>query len=118
MRTIIAGSRGITDPTLVDEAVRECGWWPTVVISGTARGVDRLGEQWAEGQAIPVERFPADWKHGRAAGPIRNATMADTADALIAIWNGQSPGTRNMIHEARVRGLRVHVYRTDSEEGR
>lgn len=37
--------------------------------------------------------------------------MADYADALIAIWDGESRGTANMIEEAEKRGLKVFVYR-------
>ena len=55
---------------------------------------------------------PADWdKHGKAAGPIRNAEMAEVADALIAFWDGQSRGTANMISLAKSKGLSVAVVR-------
>jgi hypothetical protein len=36
--------------------------------------------------------------------------MAENADALVAIWDGKSRGTANMIQEAEKRGLRVFVY--------
>ena len=36
--------------------------------------------------------------------------MAANADALVAVWDGVSPGTKNMIAQARLQGLRVHVY--------
>jgi hypothetical protein len=39
--------------------------------------------------------------------------MAEYADALIAIWDGESRGTKNMIEEATKRGLRVYVKRID-----
>jgi len=35
--------------------------------------------------------------------------MAAYAEALVAVWNGTSRGTRHMIEEARQRGLRVFV---------
>jgi hypothetical protein len=60
-----------------------------------------------------VKEFPANWvEHGRAAGPIRNGQMADYADALIAVWDGKSKGTGNMINQARENRLplpRVHM---------
>jgi len=40
------------------------GWVPTVVISGTARGVDTAGEMWAYERHIPIERFPAGSSKG------------------------------------------------------
>ena len=87
-------------------------WDVTEVVSGTARGVDSLGEQWAKTQNIPIKRFPADWNtHGRAAGHIRNAEMANYAEALVALWDGQSRGTKNMIASAQKKGLKVFVFR-------
>jgi hypothetical protein len=56
--------------------------------------------------------FPADWKtHGKAAGPIRNRQMAKNAEALIALWDGNSRGTKNMIETATKLGLKVYVKR-------
>ena len=109
MRTIIAGTRTITDYRLVEQAVAESGIPITEVVSGCAKGVDTLGEMWAQLHQRPVARFPVDWKkHGKAAGPIRNAEMGDYAEALIAVTTG-SPGTRNMIEYARKKGLKVFV---------
>ncbi len=45
MKTCIAGSRAVTDPALVEQAIAECGWTVTSVVSGGARGVDMLGEK-------------------------------------------------------------------------
>jgi hypothetical protein len=110
MRTIIAGGRNIHDYQLVLSAVAESSIPISVVVSGGAQGVDYLGERYAREEGYPLDVYPADWnKHGRAAGPIRNAEMAENADALIAIWDGQSRGTKNMIEIARKRGLTVYV---------
>lgn len=111
MRVIIAGSRSITDYQIVEEAVKESGLEISVVISGAARGVDRLGEEYALRHGILLERYPADWdKHGRSAGYVRNTEMAGKADALIAIMDKEgSKGTKHMIQEANKRGLIVHV---------
>lgn len=85
------------------------------MVSGGANGVDLLGEQWACSWGIPVKQFMADWsKHGRAAGPIRNRQMAEYADALIAIWDGQSRGTKSMIRESRKAGLDVYEVHVES----
>ena len=111
MRTIIAGSRTITDIDAVRIAMCRCGWTPSLVLSGTARGADRLGEQWAEENNIPVARFPADWyAYGKRAGYIRNELMSDNADALVALWDMESRGTKHMIKVALSRKLRVFVW--------
>lgn len=111
MRTIIAGSRHCTDEAAVLAAAEAAPWEITEVVCGGAPGVDSIGAKLARERNIPVTMFPADWnKHGRAAGPIRNRQMADYAQALVAVWDGLSPGTKNMIHEAQSRGLKVHVH--------
>ncbi len=110
MRVIIAGSRSITDPKHIAEAVRQSEFPITEVVSGGARGVDRLGEAWARKHGIPVTVFPADWeRHGRAAGPLRNTQMAEYGEALIAVWDGKSRGTLDMIRKAKKYGLKVFV---------
>lgn len=116
MRVIIAGGRdvrGAMANNLVEAAISACGWEDeiTEVVHGDAVGIDTAAdhvcsERWS---VIPV---PAEWdKYGKSAGPIRNKKMADMADALIAIWDGGSRGTKNMIQTAERNGLRVFVYR-------
>lgn len=108
MKTIIAGSRTITD---IDEALNNFNDWTiTEVVSGCARGVDKLGEVWATTNNIPIKRFPADWNNlGKSAGYVRNHQMADYAEALIAIWDGKSKGTKHMIDIANNKKLKVVV---------
>jgi hypothetical protein len=98
MRVIIAGSRSITDYDFVCRVIEESCFDVTEVVSGTARGVDQLGERWAKDNGIPVAHFPADWdKYGKSAGYVRNTDMGDYADALIAVWDGESRGTNHMV---------------------
>lgn len=111
MRTIIAGSRSCKSYNIVEAAAINCGWNITTIISGTARGVDVLGEQYARELDIPLIRMPANWsRYGRGAGKIRNVEMALVADALIAVWDGVSPGTGHMIDTARAKGLKIYVH--------
>jgi hypothetical protein len=110
MKTIIAGSRSGPSYSDVERAIQESGFKITEVVSGAARGVDRHGETWGRKHKIPVERFPAKWStHGRHAGFLRNTEMAEYADALIAVWDGLSIGTKNMIDQAETFGLHVHI---------
>lgn len=116
MKIIVAGSRGILDIDTVTAAIASSGFEVTGVVSGHAHGVDKLGEYWASCRAIPVTLFPAEWKkHGKSAGAIRNVTMAHNADALIAIWDGSSRGTKHMI-DAMTR-LKKPVYVHDTSKG-
>ena len=110
MKTIIAGSRDITDYNLLLEAIKYSRIPITTVVSGCAKGVDKLGEQYANDNNIPIEPCPADWKtFGNNAGPIRNKKMAENSEALIAVWDGVSGGTKNMIDTAEKLGLMVYV---------
>ena len=112
MKVIIAGGRDFNDYLLLLQAVVKANFDVTEVVSGGAKGADSLGELFARDMDLSLKRFPADWdKHGRAAGPIRNGEMAGYADALIAMWDGVSTGTANMIKQAKDRGLKVHVER-------
>lgn len=110
MKVIIAGSRTILDYELVKTAIEESGFDITEVISGTASGVDKLGEAWAHNNRIPVRRFKPDYmRFGRGAPLKRNTGMADYADALIAVWDNFSTGTLDMINKAKARKLPVHI---------
>lgn len=121
MKVVIAGSRGITRYRVVVEAITRFQLRPdnpqgvliTEVVSGGAKGVDKLGERWAIERHIPITRFVPDWSQGLKGGPIRNEQMAQYADALIAVWDGYSRGTKDMISQARKMGLRVFIARVD-----
>lgn len=100
MKVVIAGSRTIKDMAAVVAAIEMSKFEITEVVCGKATGVDTLGQQWAIMSGVPVKEFPAEWdKYGNAAGPIRNRKMAEYADAAIVVWDGASPGSRNMIKE-------------------
>ena len=110
MKTIIAGGRDITDYQLVLDAIKESQFAISTVVCGGAKGVDSLGERYATEMNLQLNMFIPDWDtHGRAAGPIRNRKMAENAEALIAVWDGKSRGTKNMIETARKLGLLVYV---------
>ena len=90
-RVIIAGSRSFHDYGLLKEVCDDIladklQTHDIVIMSGAAQGADSLG---------------------KAAGIIRNLDMARNADALIAFWDGRSPGTANMIETARREHLTV-----------
>jgi hypothetical protein len=111
MRTIVAGSRSITNYKTVKTAIEDSGFNITTLISGTARGVDQLGERWAIENEIPVERHPADWdKWGSYAGPKRNKEMAEVAEACIIVWDKESKGTKNMMINALNSNLKLFIY--------
>ena len=118
-RVIIAGGRDFINYLIVKE---RCEYYlqnkikthNVIIVSGHASGADSLGEKFAAYHNLQCELHPANWElYGKAAGPIRNEEMAKVADALIAFWDGKSPGTKSMISLARRKGLQVAVVRYD-----
>lgn len=116
MKCIIAGSRTITNYEFFESIISKCPFKDkiTIVLSGTCAGVDKLGEQWAKKNNIPIEQHPANWnRYGSSGGPIRNREMASRADAAIIIHkidkNGSvSKGTQSMKELAYEYGLKVY----------
>lgn len=127
LRVIIAGSRDFDDfsklmnsciDILHEISEQNDNLDKIRIVSGTARGADLLGEQYAKVAGYEVSRFPADWDGlGKRAGYVRNAEMAKYAMAdgnygvLIAFWDGKSKGTKHMIDLAEKNGLEVHIVR-------
>ena len=135
MKTIIAGSRNLSGFKIVSEAVRLSGFQISEVVSGKAPGIDRDGEKWAQFYGIPIKPFPAKWndlsnrdkvirinaqgqKYDARAGSRRNKHMAKYADALVAIWDGKSKGTRDMISWAKkyLKPENIFIHRTDKSK--
>lgn len=122
MRVVIAGSRGVEDYALLCQVMAEAGYKVTTVVSGQElTGVDALGEQWARDRGIAVATFPANWErykprganasHRNPAGMIRNREMAKYCDAAVIMWDGKSPGSKNMIAEmGRFKDKPCHVH--------
>lgn len=78
-------------------------------VSGGARGVDASCKKFTEWYKFKYKEFPADWdKYGKSAGHIRNKQMADYADVLLLIWDGESKGSANM--KMNMEKLRKPVY--------
>lgn len=112
MKLIIAGSRHLNPSTeFIDACVKETGIIVTRVISGGARGVDLCGEKWAESEGLPYIRFVPGWGlHGkRYAAYIRNNDMGFFGDALLAIWDGSSRGTKHMIEAMKELNKPVYI---------
>ena len=109
MKLIIAGSRGLTNRGRIVATAMEM--WDgdiTEIVHGGCRGIDEVGGLWAIHNGIKPIIFNPDWaRHGKAAGPIRNNQMAKYADALVAIWDGESKGTWGMIKRADKLGLKM-----------
>ncbi|MBX3291045.1 MAG: DUF2493 domain-containing protein [Acidobacteria bacterium] len=111
MKVLVCGSRTINDPAVVSQAIEQSGIRPTSIISGGARGVDRLAGEYAASHGIEFTEYLADWdRFGKRAGFLRNYVMVGEADAVIAVWDGKSSGTKHAIDTAISSGKQVFVY--------
>ena len=132
MHIIIAGSRNLTDYNIVEPIIHEgLQQFDTPVssissiVSGTAGGVDSLGERFALQYKINISKFPAQWndltiqpckikynkfgkQYNALAGFNRNNDMARFANAAIVIVLNNSPGSINMIKT--MQGLNKRVF--------
>lgn len=123
MKVIIAGSRTLNHyPTIKNNILSAFNKWMAEdqenwefyyrpeIVSGGAMGVDFCGELYAKDCGLNLKIFPAEWnKYGKSAGYIRNKQMAAYADALIAIWDGKSRGTKNMVEEMQKLNKLVYI---------
>ena len=138
-KLIIAGSRSITDYDFIEEVCKKHvetlanTYGEVKIVSGMAEGVDYLAACWAEFYNYDVIPVPANWDDiegkpdymigytatgtpfYRHAGHERNILMADLADGLLAIWDGKSGGTKDMIDlmKRRNKAIKVVLYKED-----
>lgn len=120
-RVIIAGGRDFNDYDLLVEKVDYylstaiSQGYKIIVVSGTAKGADKLGEQYAKEKGYEIAYFAADWaSYGKRAGYLRNQEMAKYAKkqghgALICFWDGKSKGSKHMIDIAKKDNLHIRV---------
>lgn len=130
-KVIIAGSRTFDRYDIVRSTLNRKFSEPFIVVSGCAQGADRLGERYAKEYNLAIEQHPAKWSdltaqpchikynsrgtYNALAGHNRNREMLQSVlenpdgGCVVAFWDGQSTGTRNMINIAREAGITVHV---------
>jgi len=118
MKVIVAGSREFTDYQVVCRVLHAHRQQITQIITGGARGADRLGlHRWSWKHQVPHKLFRAEWERwGKSAGMRRNAQMAQAGDVLVAFWSLTSRGTAHMIGEMQRLGKPVVVFGIDGRE--
>lgn len=107
MRVAVIGSRGLSVPNLGDYLPEET----TEIVSGGARGVDTSARDFANANGIKLTEFLPEYeKYGRRAPLVRNITIIENADLVMAFWDGSSHGTKFVIEECRKRGVPVRIF--------
>lgn len=89
----------------------------STIISGGAKGVDKLAIDYAKEYGIKPVEIEADWypngQYDPGAGYKRNKVMLDLLvqdDIVLALWDGKSSGTKDMINISKKRGVEVWVF--------
>ena len=110
MKQLIVGSRSIESFDLSEYVPCETD----MIISGGARGIDRVAERYADDHKISkLIMYPRYDLYGRTAPLIRNREMVDLADAVLVIWDGKSRGAMHTSEYARKKNKSLTVILSD-----
>lgn len=124
MKLIVAGSRSANGPFtrgliygLLDQYRKR--YPDLIIVSGAARmGADRFAIEYCDDRGCKdiLKKFPADWDNlGKSAGFIRNVEMAEYADELLLIWDGESNGSKHMTESMVKRGKYIRTIIVEKE---
>ena len=118
---LVTGSRHWASEKKIREVLERFRGRDVLVIHGDAPGADTLAHRVATVLGYWTNPYPADWrKHGRKAGPMRNAAMVARLVELAACGNEcqvfafplpGSRGTWDCANRAKAAGFRVEVVR-------
>ena len=87
MKVAIVGSRGLKVPNLGNYLPENV----TEIVSGGAKGVDTCAKEYALSRGIKLtEYLPEYEKYGKVAPLKRNITIIESADLVLAFWDGIS----------------------------
>lgn len=97
-RMAVVGSRSFKDYLMVERALQSMKDGIKQIVSGGAEGADKLAEEYAAKNKIPIQIYPPDWQgYGKSAAFIRNQQIVDNSDRMVAFWDGKSSGTLDAI---------------------
>lgn len=100
---LVVGSRSFCDYDLMVQKLDHLlqNHKKIVIVSGGAKGSDKMAERYAHEHGYPTKIFPADWySYGLSAGFIRNREMHQFLSrqkkrGVVAFWDGLSHGTQH-----------------------
>lgn len=82
----------------------------SMIISGGARGIDRMVAKYAKERGISLMEILPDYRrYGRAAPIRRNDKIINMTDFVIAFWDGKSKGTKYVIEKCKKEGKPCHM---------
>jgi hypothetical protein len=77
------------------------------IIEGMATGVDKSAGRAAIMLGLKLKEYPADWRMGARAGPVRNREMHDKGRPHLVTAIGYGKGTADMVSFSRSQGTPV-----------
>lgn len=100
MKVAVIGSRNFQD---YDRLKRILDLYPIkVIVSGGAIGADSLGDKYADEKGLQKEIYKPDWDlFGKSAGFLRNTTIIENSNMVVAFWDGASKGTKDSLDKAK-----------------
>jgi len=127
LKICVVGSRSIDQPELVfkwiDQFIKDQGVGKVTIISGGAKGVDKLAKEYARIRAldfvefVPYHQLDKTVKFSKRHFFIRNKQMIANADKVLAIWDGVSSGTEHAISYAQKIGVPIMVIKGPNSGG-
>ena len=109
MRVAIIGSRSCGDLTL-EKILSHIPKETTSIVSGGAIGADSFARIVAKELKLPFEEYLPDYAtFGKLAPIVRNKTIIDRADLVLAFWDYKSKGTKNALSEALNQNKKISI---------
>jgi len=123
-RAVFTGSRDWQWPIMIKDVIDSLDKETTIIVHGAcSRGADQIANDYAKAKGFTVEKYKADWSHGRYGGPKRNKRMIresirQSGDGNVTVYafiyegpgshaGTRSRGTRGCVEYAIEKGCRV-----------
>lgn len=121
VRLAVIGSRDFSNKeklfSILDKKIDKIKF----VVSGGAKGADLIARQWCEERGVPCLTFYPKWKSvsgvfDKGAAFKRNHQVIDNSDVVLAMWDGESSGTKHAIELAEQKGKPVKIIKFAANE--
>ena len=130
MKIIFAGGRSFTDISVTKKIYDFVldKFDDVINVSGEAPGADSIFADYAKSIGVKVLPVPAAWNdlsvepcvikyrnnvaYNALAGFQRNTKMQNMSDILVAVWDGKSKGTLDMIRQMYMECKPIYIYLT------
>ena len=106
MRVAVVGSRALQ----IDDWENYLPPDTNEIISGGAKGIDQSAANFARSNGIALKEFLPEYdKYGKRAPLLRNISIIENADLILAFWDGTSRGTKFVIDACHSRNIPIRI---------